>query len=324
MNSLESALISLRAFTALVGMAVIGVPLLVVALVLLTSPDPSRRRLARVFLAIDAAGLLLLVVALVPEIQQEKQADRRQRAYDSRTMHLAEPQLLAGVAFPAGSTVHLNEDGSIDKGALPVPTLIDGLPLIGDFESSAMTLDGTLAAPAEVAGVPCAAGAVRWYKGDSVDCTLEHGIAVAGHDLAAGAQIDVAGRMLYAGRLAHAELLFDVLWPAGTVLHGTSASPEQLAHASAPTDDASVSRDGKVSLCPPGNQTVQVPGIMLHGKVSYQVANDGSRLVYAGCPDRDQPLESDGYITAGADRHSRGRQANTGSPWQWDDYQTPD
>ena len=79
---------------------------------------------------------------------------RARRADDFRTQHLVAAQEVAGVAFPPGSTVHLDEDGSLDWGSMPVPTRIADLLLVGNFEMVTDGVQGTLAAPAESTAFP--------------------------------------------------------------------------------------------------------------------------------------------------------------------------
>ena len=150
-------------------------------------------------------------------------------------------------------------------------------------------------------------------------CVLTHGTAVNGHDLAAAPEVTVSARpsgerRLDTGTLAHDELLFDVRWPAGTVLHGTAASPDQLAHARASPGE-------EVSFCTPEGQDVPVPGVVLHGKIGYEVPERGRVLEY--CDENDRPNDRGGYATVGADQHSRGSQADPTAPWTWNDYKDP-
>ena len=242
----------------------------------------------------------------------------------ARTLVLAPSQVVSGVPFPAGTTLHMSEDGSVDRGVVPVPTAIAGLLLVGEFEIGLQGVTGTLAEPAEIDGVPCAADEVYRDKDwghewpAHVECILARGTAINDHDVAEGTKVAVSSkpsgeRQLYIGTLAHAELLFDVTWPAGTVLHATAASPQRLAHAPAsPGED--------VSFCTPEGQDVSVPGVVLHGKVGYDVRENGRAL--ESCDEKDRPDDHDGYAAAGAEQHTRGSQANTGSPWKWDDYRT--
>ena len=63
---------------------------------------------------------------------------------------------------------------------------------------------------------------------------------------------------------------------------------------------------------------MSVPGVVLHGKVGYDVRENGRALEF--CDEKDRPDDHDGYAAAGAEQHTRGSQANTGSSWKWDDY----
>ena len=318
MNLLNS--IQMSVFSA-EGLVVVGGPLLVTALVLRKSARPGLRRLAHLLLAADALWLIMLLASLSVQVSIDWQLARARRADNARTQHLAGAQEVAGVAFPPGSTVHLDEDGSLDWGSVPVPTRIADQLLVGNFEVVTDGVQGTLAAPAEIDGVPCAADHVRRDRSrdgaqpSHVACTLERSATVNGHELAAGTGIAVitgpAGRRkLDTGTLADAEVLFEVRWPAGTVLHGTAAWPDQLAHARASPGE-------EVSFCTPSGQDVPVQGIVLHGKAGYQVRETGRTL--QDCDGNDHGDERDGTAIAGTERHSRGLQADPAAPWTWND-----
>lgn len=316
------------AYMAFLALLFIGLPALVVALILKASPRPALRRLARVLLAADATTFAVMIGAgagpLLSNLWQGYGTYRR-------TYHLTDPRVLAGVSFPASSTVYLNEDGSIARGTLPVPAVIAGLPLVGEFgtEGWGPAYKGTLAAPFEVEGVPCKAGQVWWLPGARVSCVLDRGYTFAGHDLAAGTRITLnilttGERHLEAGTLSHPELLFNVLWPAGSVLGSTSATatPERLAHGSVPEGE-------RVDLCLMSGETVSIPGATLHGTITYSVKGE-QRRVTSGCyPALEGPLmgpryPDDGYVEVGADRYVEGRRQGADLPWRWDDSSPSD
>ena len=119
------------------------------------------------------------------------------RPFAARTLNLAAPQVVSGIPFPAGSTLHMTQDGSIDRGNVPVPTHIADMLLVGEFEIGLQGIKGTLAAPAEIDGVPCAADKVYRDKDwghewpSHVACILARGTAVNGHDVAESTKVAV-------------------------------------------------------------------------------------------------------------------------------------
>ncbi len=304
------------------AMVFVGVPVLVAALALRRSPRLGLRCLAVALLAIDAAGMAALLVAVAHVATYMWQTDQKRRVDQARTFHLATPQVVAGTALPAGSTVHLNEDGSIEHGTVPVPTSIAGLLLVGDFALAPFGVGGTLAVPAELDGAPCGAGRVWWREAGEVSCMLERGYSFAGHELAAGTRVETydnrpGPRRLQTGTLAQPEWLFDVSWPAGTVLRGTSTPPEGLAHGPPP--------DEVVQLCLVPGQAVAIPGATLHGAVTFE-ARGTERTLYPGCDGSmydaghdagGDGRSRDGYAEVGPDRYVRGRKPDEASLWQW-------
>ena len=218
------------------------------------------------------------------------------RPSSARTLNLTASQVVSGIQFPAGSTLHMTEDGSVDRGNVPVPTRIADMLLVGEFEIGLQGIKGTLAGPAEIDGVPCAAGKVSRDKDwghewpSHVECILARGTGVNGHDIAENTKVAVSSkpsgeRQLNIGTLAHAELLFDVTWPAGNVLHASAAWPQRLAHVPASPGE-------EVLFCTPEGQDVSVPGVVLHGKVGYDVRENGRAL--ESCDEKDRPDDHDG------------------------------
>lgn len=315
------------AYGAFLALLFVRLPFLVIALVLRSSGRPASRRLSHVLLAVDAVAVAVTVgAASMPLLGKLRLAYRTSQ----RTYSLSQPRVLAGVLFPAGSTVRLNEDGTIERGTVPVPTVVAGLPLIGEFGTGdwLQAFQGILAVPVEVEGVPCAAGPVWSLQGASISCILGRGYAYAGHELAPGQPVTVnilttGERRLVGGTLLRPELLFDVPWPAGTVFGSTAAAatPEQLAHGPVPPAD-------QIDLCLMSGQTVSIPGATLHGTITYSVKRGQSR-VWSGChlqvagPMITPSYPDDGYAEVGPD-HYLGGSRGTGPAWRWDNNCTSD
>ena len=301
------------------ALLVVGLPLLVFAIVLLRRPPgrrPVLRRLsAGVLLTVDAAMLVVTLAAFfAPRL-----CENILLAYVrySETYHLSAPRVLAGVHFPAGSTVFMDGD-DIDHGTLPVPTVIAGVPLVGEFVANheAVAL-GTLASPAEVAGVPCGAGDVSFSTDGSVSCLLGRSFAFAGHGLAVGQRIGINviagfGRWLDVGTLAGPERLLDVTWPAGSVLSGIQDE------AARPQGSPGLP-NLRVAICLMPNQTVPMDGATLHGAMTYVVQREKSWLT-PGCNTMNYVNKSvlrEGYIEVGTDRFAQGERPNGDAHWHW-------
>lgn len=310
------------AFAALV---VVGIPLLFVARALHAAAPGRwawRRWLAASFLVLDAATLLLALGAAF----EPQRLSRARDAYVEWSLNydLRRPRMLGGVRFPAGSHVMLDQDGEVQSGTLPAPTVIAGLPLVGNFVGRRdEVLLGTLAAPATVEGVPCGPGRLSRSSGGSVSCILARDHAFAGHMFAAGQPFGVEVLPGYAtwldhGTLARPELLFGVSWPAGAILDGipADATPERLAHGTAPADKLY-----EVCLLPGQSADVPgaTPGTTLHGTLTYGVQG-GERVVSPGCKHAGASgahFPNDGHASVGAARYTDGLRSGSSAAWRW-------
>ena len=298
----------------------VGLPLLVLVAVLLAIPASRRhtgwRRLAYGILAFDA---ILFLIGL-PVIAIPVRDYVRHREFEARTHHLSAPATYGGIAFPGGSTVHLADDGTPEFGSLPVPTPVLGLVLVGDFRLGADygvdpigVKECTLAVPADIQGIPCGPGAIKAQK-QTTRCVLARDWLFAGHMLAAGhaleiyrSPLDEPPRLTF-GTLARPELLYGVRWPAGTLLGGTDQPPERMVHGPA---------SGTVELCLPSGLAATIPGAVLHGFLSYHVA-EGRRRVSPVCSILPNGyVGDDGFAQVGPDRYDWGDRPDATSAWHW-------
>lgn len=310
----------LLAFNALVYA---GPVLLALAVLLLALPASRRqawlRRTAYVLLALDLCLLVLAspVLALIWDDYTQK------REFEALTHHLTAPQIFAGTTFPAGSTVHVSKEGVPEYGILPDPTPVGGLVLIGRFRlhgndgtgAPLAVAQGMLAAPATIHDIPCGPGAVELGE-RATTCVLAREWEFAGHALAAEQLVDVwhsppqETPLLYLGTLARSELLYDVQWPAGTVVSGVTESPERMEHKPGPGSHG-------VEFCLRPGSTATIPGAVLHGSMTY-VVDGNQRIVWPACSSRPGTQSSyDGYAEVGPDRHAWGKRPDARSPWRW-------
>lgn len=299
-----------------------GGPLFAVAVLLLAVPRLRRSTAWRRF----AYGLLalfgLLVLSAAPMLQEAWKEHSDKVSFDAATHHLTAPQVIGGIAFPAGSTVHVDDNGRARFGSLPTPATIDGLLLIGDFrlepeygDDPPSVAAGTLAGPADIHGIPCGPGKLV-SQPDTTRCVLARDYDFSGHSLAQGQSLEIYRSPLHDlsrltfGTLARPELLFDVLWPAGTVMGGIDAPPDRMAHGLGPENQS-------VQFCIPSGLAVTIAAATLHGFLAYDVQAD-RRLVSPVCnilP--DEPVGDDGYAQVAAARYVWGDRPTADAPWQW-------
>lgn len=247
------------------------------------------RRAAYSVLAIDGVLLAASIPVLVWDTHRFLDWVHKEAA----TYHLAVPRTFAGTEFPAGSTVHLRDDGTPNYGELPIPTTILGLPIVGEFflgnhyggTEVGITL-ATLAVPTLIYGIPCGPGSLIAHRA-TTQCVLAEEYEFAGHRLAMGQPVTVHRRRpnppdeLASGTLARPELLFGATWPAGTILFRVTAPPEQMVDGSEPDMPSSI------QLCLPPGLTAAIPGATLHGLIGYEIYAK-NRIVVADCPLADR------------------------------------
>jgi hypothetical protein len=299
-----------------------GGPLVAIAICLLAVPSLRHNTVSRRI----AYGLMvlvgLLVLCAVPMLQEGWKEHEEKVAFNAATHHLTAPQVFGGIAFPAGSTVHVGDDGRVQFGNLPIPTTVDDLPLTGDFRLEAEygddppgVAEGTLAGPADIHGIPCGPGALV-SQPDTTRCVLARDYTFAGHILAKGQLLEVYRSplndppKLTFGTLARPELLFDVLWPAGTIIGGIDTPPDRMAHG--------IGADYQViTFCVPSDLTVEIPGATLHGFLAYDVQRD-RRMVSPVCNILPgERVGDDGYAQVGTTRYTWGDRPTADAPWQW-------
>ena len=303
----------------------VGGPLAALALLLLVVAA-SRRITA---LRWTGWGLLAFVGGLAlcatPVLQEAWSGHTREQAFARATHTLSSPQTFGGTAFPAGSTVHVNEEsGRPEFGAVPVPTVIDGLMLIGDFRLEREHLrdadtiaEGTLAAPAVIQGIPCGRGALV-AQDEITRCVLDQGYDFDGHVLARGQVVEIyrspldEPAQLRRGTLARSELLYDVSWPAGSIIGGGIAlPPDRMGHGPGP--------DGSIEFCVPKGFELHAPWAVLHGLMSLTVQGD-RLLVSQVCSILPEgSVDLDAYAQVGAARYGSGERPTRDAAWTWSD-----
>lgn len=298
-------------------------------ILLLAIPALRRRRgLRRTAYGMLAACPALLLCA-VPVLEDMLSPLRYSLQMRAARHHLSAPQTFDGIQFPAGSTVQLSiTDGKVESGNVPVPTVIAGLPLVGDFdllgEIDFYVKSGTLAAPAVVNDVPCAPGPIRFSFLDpsTTRCVLARDHEFQGHWFAGGQAFEVVRHrqprpddeaffpdQVQFGVLAKPEALFGTTWPAGTMVGGITDRPEEM------TPEA----DGQdVAFCLPDGATADIGVATLHGFIAYYVRSSGYLRVFTECklvPERGHDMS--GYVQVGPDRFHIGSRSDRASPWTW-------
>ena len=308
------------AILASYALVFVGPFLLAAAIVILALPALRRRTgLRRTAYGVLATCAVLLVCALPAGVALLDFAPRH-----STTHRLNAPRTFGGILFPAGSTIHVwPEDDKVESGTVPSPTVIEGLPLIGDFRfptGADPVFTGTLATPHNLDGIPCAPGPVRVYGPEVVRCVLAQDYAFEEHLLAAGQDMELyrpseplpPGAAYFPpelrfGVLARPEVLFGTSWPAGTVVGGIKASPGQMAG----------KPWGEVVFCLPDGKTADIGAATLHGFIAYYVRDDYLR-VFTQCdlvPERGYDMS--GHVQVGPDRFHIGARLDDASPWEW-------
>jgi hypothetical protein len=305
-------------------------PILLTVIVLLAVPSLRCKRRLRIF----AYGLLalegLLSLFTLPVLMGKWKEHEATRRFDAATYHLTSPQGYGGISFPAGSTVHVGEDGKVEFGSLPTPTLVGDLLLVGDFQIGAESIDpspgiskGTLAGTAEIHGIPCGPGALI-SQPETTRCVLASDYVFLGHTLARGTLLEIYRSplndppRLNFGTLGRSEVLFDVLWQTGTMMGGVEKPPEQMRHGNGPESLL-------VEFCVPSGLAVTIEGATLHGLLSYAV-QEGRRMVSPVCTlGPEAQVGSDGYAQVGNDRYTSGERPTAEAAWKWKDpYQDTD
>ena len=312
----------LIAFAAYMALLYAGAPLAVLATGLLLVPACRRITLLRW----TAWGLLALVgllcVCAVPMLSEVWSEHEQHVTFARDTHHLTAPQVLSGISFPAGSTVHVNStNGHVEFGSVPAPTAVAGLMLVGDFRLERRDTDdytiefGTLAVPTVIHGIPCSRGALIAQE-DSTRCVLDRDFDFAGHMMARGTGIEIYRSPLHEpaalrwGTLAQRELLYDVVWPAGTVIGGgISLSPGNMAHGDGP--------QGTLQMCKAKSNTLPLAGAVLHGIMAMAI-DGGRRLLSQVCSILPaEQVDLDAYVQVGPARYASGERATRDAAWSW-------
>ena len=274
------------------------IPAFLLACILLFVPALRRNLITR------SLGILCAIVAaitpvsgLIVFVQFGTTLASQSLGKSQRTHRLSSPQTFAGILFPAGSTVVLQKDhpNFIDTASVPAPTLVHGLLLRGTFSmpgptpgamshdmpnDSTGSLSGTLAQPATIAGVPCAAAPIN-INDTFTSCMLAHSVELHGFSLASGTfvqtRLQPSGEfMLEQASLAVPTPLFGAVYPAGTIFTPDELTATRAAHLPYPETGV------KVVCLPPGGQ-VTLGGAVLTGPVTLRYSSDNAQ-VGSSCP----------------------------------------
>lgn len=235
----------------------------------------------------------------------------------NRHHHLTKPEIFFGTTYPAGSVVVVNEKGdALESGTLSQPTVVEGVPLIGDFTRSAgdgpstTSVSGVLATDTMLHTAPCAGRSKATYAVEYVNCILAHDVTLNGLPLAGGTYValrkDVQNDdfVLQQGALSAPVLLFGTVYPARTVVAPDYASvpagTETLADLLRQPVDPHESGIRIVCLQP--GATVPLEDAVLHGPlgINYMAdRTDVSTYCAFRIADQDVPAGEDGFITRG-------------------------
>ena len=276
-------------------------------LIVLNSVSPVALILASVFLSVSklrarkgfrvtayvcvawlvvAAGVNLSV--MIPSIRSQRSLDQYR---DAHARQLSQPETIDGNQYPAGTTLHLREDNhSVNSGTLPVPALINGLPITGEFELPEdegsvdggrihNKITGTLTEPRVLNKIPCAPGAFA-FSSVEIACTLAQPISMHGFPMAGGtrfALLHEAGQdHITQLSLASPALIFDSTYPAGTILRPMSRTASDIQHIAQGTS-------GLVDVCMPAGSQLPLGEARLSGPVDLLYNLDRIEVVI-GCP----------------------------------------
>ena len=278
-------------------------PALILAGIMLGVPALRRRKPTR-WIGLVAAGIAALfpLSGLVTLVQFGAIMGRDSLGQANRTHHLKTPQTLAGILFPAGSTIVLDKDHPdfIETGTLAAPTLIHGLLLTGTFSmpapsggNSPNALSGTLAQPATIAGIPCAAAPIN-LNATFTSCILARAVVLHGFSLAAGTYVQTRLQptgdfLLEQASLALPTPIFDVIYPAGTILTPEDMSASRLAHVPYP-------ESGIMVVCLPPTAEVTLGEAVLHGPTTLGFSGEEATMGEA-CPYRAGDQEAPAPVT---------------------------
>ena len=235
---------------------------------------------------VAAAGVNLSV--LIPSIRSQRTQDQYR---DAHTRQVTQPLTIDGNQYPVGTTLHLRDDDhSVDSGTLPVPTLVNGLPITGDFELPAdegsidggqirNKITGTLTQPRVLDKIPCAPGTFA-FSTVEIACTLAQPITLHGFAIAAGtrfALLHEAGEdHITQLSLASPALIFDSMYPAGSILRPMGRTASEIEHLAQGTS-------GLVDVCLPDGGKLTLGGANLPGPVDVAYSPDRIEVV-VGCP----------------------------------------
>ncbi len=260
---------------------------LVLAIVFLAVPRLRRNRRYRIAAYVCIAWLVVaLSVDLATTIPMTRSMQEQDRYREAHTRQLSQPETIDGNQYPARTTLHLREDGhSVNAGTLPAPTLVNGLPVTGDFALPAdeagihNKITGTLTQPRMLADIPCAPGPFAFSTAE-VACTLARPITMHGFQIAGGTRFallhESGEEHITELTLAAPITLFDSPFPAGSILQPMRSNASDIEHLAQNTS-------GSLDVCLPAGSTLMLGQARLVGTVDLAYNVDRIEVVY-GCP----------------------------------------
>ena len=295
-------------------------PALVVAAVLLGVPALRRRKATR-WIGLAAAGVACLfpLSGLITLIQFGAIMGMHSAGQARRTHRLKTPQQFAGILFPAGSTVTLDEHDPnfIESATLSRPTQVRGLPLTGTFSMPANqdttqpaetgALSGTLAQAGFIGEIPCAPGPIN-LNASFTSCILDRSATINGFPLAAHSYVQTRRQpsgdlSLEQASLAAPVTLFGTIYPAATIFTPGVLAARTIANQTRLTS-------GIMLVCLPAGAELKLGRALLHGPLTVEYSNTVRVSQY--CPytpnDQDQHTSAApaGYLQLGQTRSAQG------------------
>lgn len=232
-------------------------------------PEWRKTRPARIITWASCGVVAIVVLVALPMLSVMLEENVITPIHEARLRRYSgdRPREIAGVLLPPNSYVQLDDEGRISYGRVSSPTIIYGMPLVGEFsvEEANFSDDGqpfigsgTFAKPFSYRGIPCAAAAFDVSQIHTLTCTLAQETILYGIPLRGGSRISVylsrwGKQALKLGVLGRQDTYYGVDWPAGTQVEdelGTGVTAEILQGL----------KPGSVSFTLPSGNTRRIEG----------------------------------------------------------------
>ena len=260
---------------------------LILAIVFLIVPRLRHNRRYRIAAYVCIAWLAVaLSVDLATLIPSSRSIQAMDKHRDEHTRRLSQPETIDGNQYPAGTTLLMREDNhSVNSGTLAAPTLVNGLPLSGDFQLPAdeasihNKVTGTLTKPRTLGDIPCAPGPFAFSTAE-VACTLARPITMHSFPIAGGTHFallhESGEEHITELTLAAPITIFDSPFPAGSVLQPMRSNASDIEHLAQNTS-------GSLEVCLPAGSQLMLGQARLVGTVDLGYNVDRVEVVF-GCP----------------------------------------